>query len=286
MTRLTASRHPRHGARITRFIASGLVAAAVVAGAMPARAALLPDASVSGTVIFNLGGRQDLASFGSIGLDDARFGSVAFGASAAPAPSLTAEAQIGPNDLGVPLFGRGAGFMTYYIEILGPAAVVPVVVEATGSATASASPGGSFAVVSQWQLFDSGSFSTVLAGDEIRSGQLTGSFGQEFSHSIELTLATNHLYPVVLLADAAAAATDLVSKAFATAFIDPVFSFGAGIDPAVFSFVFSAGIGNELPAPPPTGSVPEPGTLALLSAALLWVSRGLRRRRGGAAART
>jgi hypothetical protein len=43
---------------------------------MAVEAAAVPDSSVTATVLFNLGGRLDSAEFGSLALDDARFGSV------------------------------------------------------------------------------------------------------------------------------------------------------------------------------------------------------------------
>jgi hypothetical protein len=251
---------------------------AVTAGAAPLPP---PDATVIGDVVFNTGGRQDLNTFGSIGLSATGVGSVGFTASAAPLPTLTAIAQIGPNGQLPSLFGRADGLMTYSFEILGPADSVPVLIDVAGAASAESSPGGSFAVVSLWQLFDSAALSTVLAGDEIRSGQLSGSFSQDFGRTVSLTLATNHFYPIFLLADSAAAATDAGSRATASAFVDPRLSFGLGVDPFAFSFVFSAGIGNGLPAPS-VGEVPEPGTIALLSAAALSVGWLRRRRSDGA----
>jgi|SRR6185503_2803339 len=118
------------------------------------------------------------------------------------------------------------------------------------------------------------SLSNILARDEIRSGQLTGSFNQSFNHTIGLTLTTNHVFPVSMLADAAAAATDVGSHAAADAFVDPIFSFGTGVDSSLYSFNFSPGIGNSHPV----AGVPEPGTLAIFSSGLfLLVFVGRRR---------
>ena len=96
-----------------------------------------------------------------------------------------------------------------------------------------ASSGASFAVESRWDLLDSGA---SLAGDDIRSGQLSGSFNQNFGRTVSLTLATNHVYSVFMLADAGAAATLLGSHATANAFVDPVFSLRLRMNPRVYSF--------------------------------------------------
>jgi hypothetical protein len=61
-------------------------------------------------------------------------------------------------------------------------------------------------VQSRWNLYDSVALTTQLAGDQIDSTQITGSFGQSFDRTVSLTLLTNHVYPVFMLADAEAAA--------------------------------------------------------------------------------
>ena len=245
-----------------------LACAVSVSIAPAAKATPLPDPSVTATVLFNLGSRKDTALLGSIGLADPAFGSVDFTSSGTPSPSLVASAQIGPNATLPSLFGRGSGILSYSLQIVGPAGAVPVLIDVAGVASASATQGASFAVVSSWSLFDF-SFSNMLAGDEIRSGQSTGSFDQSFGHTVGVTLDANQTYVVSMLADASAAATDAGSHAIADASVDPTFSFGPGVDPLVYSFEFSSGIGNT--------PVPEPGTLALLSVGL--PSLGLVRRR-------
>jgi hypothetical protein len=227
-----------------------------------AEASQLPDYQVTGDALFNLSppDRLSLSRFGSIPLADARFGSVSFAASGTPSPSLVAGAEIGPSTTPI-IFGRRAGFLTYFFEILGPSGAVPVLIDVAGGATAFASPGASFAVESRWDLLDSGA---SLAGDDIRSGQLSGNFNESFDRTVILTLATNHVYSVFMLADAGAAATLLGSHATANAFVDPVFSLAPGVDPLAYSFDFSEGIGNS-------SLVPEPGTLVLLIAGVLFL---------------
>ena len=226
-------------------------------------------------MFLNNGGRQNTNTFGSIGVSGP--GAAAdLTVSGAPLPTITAAAQAGPSGDIPGLFSRADAVMTYAFEIFGPADSVPVVIDVAGSAQGDGSAGASFAVTSLWQLFDSAAMSLVLASDEIRSGQLSGSFNEGFNRAVSLTLLTNHVYPIFLLADAGAAATDTGSRAVASAIVDPRLSFGAGVDPLAFSFIFSTGIGNEFP--PPTTSVPEPGTVALLGMAA-FVGGGLRRRR-------
>jgi len=195
---------------------------------------------------------------------------VSFTAAGTPAPSLEANAAIGPSAT-PSIFGRAAGFLNYGVEVVGPAGPVPVLIDVAGAATASAPSGASFAVESRWDLLD---FGSSLAGDDIRSGQLSGSFSKNFDHTVSLTLMANHVYTVFMLADAAAAATLEGSRATARAFIDPIFSLGPGVDPQSYTFVLSEGIGNARP----TAVVPEPGTLTLLSASVLALGV-LRRRR-------
>ena len=228
-----------------------------------ADASSLPAYHFAGDVLFNLSPPDRLSpnDFGSFSLTDGRFGSVSLSAFGMSSPSIVASADIGTGVIPI-IFGRGAGILTYSFEIVGPSGVVPVLIDVAGAISGSATPGASFALASSWDLFDPGH--VRLAGDDIRSGQLSGEFNQNFSHNLSLSLAANQVYSVSMLADASSAATDLGSHAIANAFIDPMFSFGPGVDPLSYSFSFSDGIGNAALA-----GVPEPGTLVLLSAGLL-----------------
>ena len=247
---------------------SVLTAVSVLA-AFPAAADVLPPYHLIGDISFNLGPRLFPNDFGTISLVDARFGSVSLSASGTPSPLLIADANIGPNLL-PSISGRASWLLDYALEITGPAGNVPVLIDVAGGASGVASTGASFAVESRWDLLDGGS---SLAGDDIRSGQMTGSFSQGFSRSVSLTLATNRPYGVFMLVDAFSAATVEWSRADAHTFVDPVFSFGPGVDPRVYSYNFSAGIGNS----PAGAAVSEPASLGLLGAGLLCL--GLLRRR-------
>jgi hypothetical protein len=235
-------------------------AAALLFTSSAALAGLDPP-QLSVDVLFNLRPPDPISTnrFGTTSLTDSRLGAVSFTASGVPSPSLMAGAAIGPSVI-PGIFGRASGILEYGVEIIGPAGRVPVLIDVAGAASASATSGASFAVESRWDLLDSGS---SLAGDDIRSGQLSGSFSQNFDHRVSLTLAADHVYTVFMLADAAAAATVEGSRATSSASIDPIFSFGPGVDTRTYSFVFSEGIGNAPLA------VPEPSTLVLLSIGLL-----------------
>lgn len=250
------------------------VCAALLLSLPAAQASELPAYQAFGDLLFNFSPPDRLSpnNFGSFTLADPRFGVVSVTAAGTPAPALTADASIGPN-LSPGIFGRGDMSLIYSLEILGPAGVVPVLIGAAGAAQGFAASGASFAVESFWQLRDAG---TVLIGDDIRSGQIDGgSFSQSFGHTVGISLATNHVYAIAMLADAAAAATLEGSRASAHAFVDPFFSFALGVDPALFSFHLSDGIGNAAAA-----AVPEPSTLLLLTPALLLL--GLLRAASGA----
>ena len=239
-----------------------LIATLWIAGLPAALAAPLPAYSVIVDAFFNFTPPDRISTnqFGSHSLADPGFGAISVGAFGEPGPLLRAESNIGPNEL-ASIFGRGDASLFYSFQVLGPAGDVSVRVSVKGEATGAATSGASFAVESFWNLFDNGN---LLAGDDVRSGQIFGtSFDQGFDHTIDLILSTNHVYTITMLADAAAAATDAGSRAGASAFIDPFFAFGAGVDPALYSFQFSDGIGNTAAA------VPEPGTFVLMALGLL-----------------
>ena len=256
-------------ARHSLLYLTRVLTAVILFAAFPAAADELPRYHLAGDIFFNLGSRLFPNDFGTTSLVDARFGSVSLSASGTPSPLLKADANIGPNLL-PSISGRASWLLDYALEIIGPAGNVPVLIDVAGGASGVANTGASFAVESRWDLLDGG-FS--LADDDIRSGQLTGSFDQGFSRTVSLTLTANRIYDVFMLADAFSAAALDGSRADAHAFVDPVFSFGPGVDPPVYSFNSSSGIGNS----PVVAAVPKPSSLALLGAGLLCF--GLVRRR-------
>ena len=93
---------------------------------------------------------------------------------------------------------------------------------------------------------------------------MSGIFNQNFGHTVNFTLSANQVYKVTMVADAFAAAGSSGTLAFASAFIDPIFSFGPGVGPE-YSFLLSDGIGNGAPIPEPSAFVLLiTGTLALV----------------------
>ena len=251
-----------------------LAVAVLLVSCTVAEAAPLPPYSLIGDLGFNQSPPSRIFpnTFGSFSLAAEELGSLLLMAGGDPLPSLGATANIGPNLL-PSVFGRSSGLLDYGLQIVGPPGVVPVLVAVNGAASGLASAGASFAVQSRWDLFDA---SASLAGDNIQSGQLTGSFSESFSRTVSVMLMANQIYSVFMLADAGAAATLQGSDASALAFVDPTFAFGPDVDPLLYSFSFSAGIGN-VPTP-----VPEPSALALLGSGLGAIPFLCRRRKSGA----
>jgi len=239
-----------------RFLIS-LALAAALGGAASAQP--LAPASAERFAFFNLGERVDLAGFGTLPLVNPAFGSILV--SVAGDPALSATSDIGPSAV-ASIFGRGTALLNYQFTVVGPQALVPVRLDVNGSASGAATPGGSIAVESFWSVF--ADVNNPLASDDVRSGQVFGSFAQSFSRTVEVTVIANLPYTVSMLADAQAAATDAGSRASASAFVDPVVSLGIGVDPDLYSLAFSAGILNTAPVPEPaSGAVLVPGLLLL-----------------------
>ncbi|MFY9511678.1 MAG: PEP-CTERM sorting domain-containing protein [Rubrivivax sp.] len=262
-----------------RFWGKRVVVAAVGAAglvASVARAADLPTFNLLGEAsIPKFAEKKETIQFGTITLTNAAIGTASFSSSATPFPVLTADAQAGPNLAMDRLFTRGSGFLNYAMMItsssLPTGSVLPVSAFVAGGVAGTANAGASFVLESSWQIIDV-TANLLVGGDSILTATpLTGSFSQGFSHVVNLSLKTDHLYRISLRADAQAAASDPGSSAVAHAFIDPWFSFGAGVDPAQFAFSFSAGIGNTAPVPEPAAA----GLLLLGLAVLGWRRRSL-----------
>jgi hypothetical protein len=231
----------------------------------------LAPAAVAGQLLFaNPPAATNIDELGTFSLSQFT-GSLQFTASGTPAPSLLAEATLVPF-----FFGRASGTLVYQMEILGPPGDVPVSVTASGgvagtSELLSGDPFAGFAMKSVWSL-EALNLGLLISDEGIITPALTGSFSQTWGETHDLMLTTNSVYRVTMIADAGARGGS------ATAFVDPVFSFGPGVDPTQYAFQFSEGIGNSPPL-----AVPEPGGAAMMMlglAALIAVTKSRRMVRG------
>ncbi len=247
----------------------GALTAATPASAQDALPAL-PNPQILGTLLFNLGPQREVLTFGPASQTNPAWGTVALDMEGEPRTSITASAQMTNSNFG-PLYGRAVGLVGFFFAVDGPGTRATVNIDVTGSIAASASAGASFVVTSRWELWNEAGQVTLLATDEIGTPQMTGSTNQSFSHVVTRDLDVGHVYYVRMLANAEAAATNPGSSASAFAFIDPVFTIGGGLDPSLYTFGFSTGIGNQ--------PVPEPPAVALLAAGLiLLATRRVQRR--------
>ena len=218
----------------------------------------LAPSLLNGTLFFNLVPRVDFDLFGDYSLfqpepgpleGDSRMHVTALGT---PAPFLGALIDAGKFQ-----FGRAVATLTYEFEILGPPGPVPILIDVSGRVFAHVGLDRSATALAQ----SNWSFEDVLLGavssDALDSGVQHDDFSQAFSHTVFVTVAASHIHRVTMSVDLQVGGGNFGANG--TAFIDPVFSFAPGVDPA-YSFQFSDGIGNSsIPA------VPEPSSVVLLS---------------------
>jgi MYXO-CTERM domain-containing protein len=198
-------------------------------------------------------------------------GALHFESSGTPAPSMRATAEIGPVAIDN-VNGFVGGLLGYHVQITGAAGSVPVLIDSSGHAGGVASDGAAFQVKTYWALRDVSGLD--LVSDTIETLMFGGSFDESFGHTTEVTLMANTDYFVFMSVDARAFAQLPGSHAFAESFVDPIFRFGAGVDPSLYAFEFSAGIGNERPV-----SVPEPPAHSIAALGLGLLAAVTRKRR-------
>lgn len=235
----------------------------------PAVAMALPTPIVHGDAFFNLETTaHTIDTFGPLEHTLPTHGTLRFTSSGTPSPTLTATADLDPVGTGS---GTVSGFLRYTFEILGADCAgtdgcVPVDVFAAGSVAGSAEPGffTGFESIARWSLRNTSEF--ILVGDDLHiSGSGGESDSQGFSGTRSMMLRTNTEYRVVMEVLARAGGLEPGAHSMAEAFVDPLFSFGAGVDRSLYAFHFADGIGNG----PPVGGVPAPGGLALVALGLL-----------------
>ncbi len=183
-----------------------------------------------------------------------------FRALGTPAPVLA-----GQIDAGSFQFGRAVATLTYELEILGPPGNVPIpiLIDVSGRVFAHVGLDRSATALAQsnWGIEDV-SLGPVFS-DALDSGVQHDDFSQNFSHTVFVTVIANHIHRVTMSVDLEVGGGNFGANG--TAFIDPVFSFAPGVDPA-YSFQFSDGIGNSsIPA------IPEPSSVVLLSAGAITI---------------
>jgi hypothetical protein len=240
-----------------------LVATLQTAAAPPAvaQAPALPNPFVLGTVLFNRGDRIDPVEFGTYSVGAVGFGGLELTMQGEPQAAIAANGSMSTDANTAFHFGRSGGIVRFQLTIAGPVpSSVPVLIDVAGSVIGSATAGASFALISEWTLGRVSPSGLMLAGDKVEAPSMSGSFEQGFARTVALTLDTGSIYEVFMRADISVAATDPSTEAQGFATTDPVFRFGAGVDPDLYSFVFSPGIGN---AP-----VPEPASLLLMALGL------------------
>lgn len=235
----------------------------------PATAMPLPAPIAHGEAMFNVETTaQTVDGFGALGHTLPTHGTLTFSSAGTPSPALTATADLNPVGTGS---GVASGFLRYTFEILGPDCAgidgcVAVDVFAAGRVAGSAEPGffTGFESIARWSLRNTSEF--ILVGDSLHiSGSGGDSDSQGFAETHSLMLRTNTEYRVVMEVLVRAGGLEPGALSEAEAFVDPLFSFGAGVDATRYAFHFADGIGNSAP---PAG-VPTPGTSALALLGLL-----------------
>ncbi len=257
--------HGVHAERVRRSpsaIASGICALLLLGMGQAAEAALDP-ALVAGQLSFNIQPPAGINfnTFDSYSLPGPG-GLIEFVAAPQPGPFLSGLVNVNSSNT-----GRASGTLLYNMQVVGPASANPIPVNAAFAGAVSGSSGtdiftAGFAMDARWNLADVNlGLVEVFKGGIDMQAAIQGSFNDSFNEVAELGLTPGHIYRVTMVVDVFAGASGSVFPASASAFIDPVFSFGPGVG-SEYSLLFSPGIGNAAP-------VPEPQTWALLAMGVL-----------------
>src|SRR5262249_18726894 len=146
-----------------------------------------------------------------------------FTALGTPSPFLGTQIDAGKFQ-----FGRATATLTYEMEILGPQATVPILIDVSGRVFAHVGLDRSATAVAQsnWS-FDDVSTGPVFS-DALDSGVQHDDFSQSFSHTVFVTVTANHIHRVTMSVDLQIGGGNFGANG--TAIIDPVFSFAPGVD--------------------------------------------------------
>lgn len=205
-------------------------------------------------------------------------------------PSVQATAHVtstkGSGTTGNTQFtGGGNAVLTYYFEITtsGVSSQIPINVLATtginvkgtGGANADLDADASITLINSVTNAVVFNVDTFDQNGGYHSADVTGDYVNGFKGGTNVSLTpfllTNTLYAVELYARAGAgisnpASDGSLTRADATAFVDPSFLLVAGYDPNVYHLNFSAGIQNVAPVPVPAAAwLFGSGLLSLLS---------------------
>jgi hypothetical protein len=259
--------------RLNRVIVALMLGALAAGGA---EAAPLGPSSLFGNIhLVGAGADVTVTELGTFSLAAAGIGAVSLSDVGSPFPSLTAELTIGPDGA----LGQAAVSFQYQIEVLGPVGqLVPVTMSAIGEFSGEATAQASFGALVQAGLFVGPGVILSKGGSFVGPG----TFSDGFDDAANVMLFTNTPYTAVMFASVGGNITAAGAKVHARAYVDPIFTLGSGVDPLLYSFAFSPGIGNSRPTDPdpdpdPDPTVPEPTALALLAVgALSAAARGTR----------
>ena len=169
--------------------------------------------------------------------------------SLAPIPSATAIALVAaPN--GYPSATAGVVF-NYTVEIIGPAGLVPVDVQATGSATSTTNAGSSAS------LSLSNISNVPILEVASSQGQALGGFVTSLNISNTYEMTADSPFSVQITDEASAGIDPILTASSASASIDPLFF----IDPSdpnasEYSILLSPGVGNAPAATPLPAAFP------------------------------